>query len=111
MKLTLASELRCPACCHGWLTIDRDYKITCGWPSCPDPTVVSRLLVDACARCVVDINPAGWHIEHALHCRVAGLTKCAVHAAMAAADGPPAAPGRYLARAMEDGTLDLEATA
>lgn len=88
--------------CGETLFVGLGGHVTCGLLGCPDPTIVDDLLHDRLAgEHVVTFDESGFSVQHPLYERGEDLVACGLHQHVRALDGPPVAPGRYVARPID----------
>lgn len=92
----------CPMGCGQTLVLGEGGHVTCSWARCPRPAAVDELLSDRETEHIVRLDAYTFAVEHPLRERLDGeLFDCALHAAIATAEEPPEAPGRYRVRAFD----------
>ncbi len=86
----------CPACGGESLFLGDGGYVTCGRVECPRPDAVSEILSEREIHHIVHLYEATFTVLHPLRERLdQALLTCDLHAILAGADGPPAAPGTY----------------
>lgn len=75
----------CPACGVNQLEVEDGGKVHCTYASCDDPGLIGDFLDDPGATVhVVTINrDESFVVAHTLRCRIVGMSKCQIHAALA----------------------------
>lgn len=87
----------CPMGCGEYLVLLGDGRIKCLHRDCPDPFVVTKVILDPETEHMVVITEQSFAVTHPLRERLSDMTECDLHQQLHALSGPPVAEGRYRA--------------
>lgn len=86
----------CPMGCGQKLALDRDAKVYCQNPMCPDQHAMHTIMADSETEHLVYVESAGWTVRHPLRERIGNaLDECEVTKLMQRMGAAPLAPGTY----------------